>query len=291
MKKLGILTIHGIGKVPRYYANGFIGSIKYLIGKDESDIAFGSIYYQNTQQANEERIWNRYSENKLDWREARKFLLFGIADATSLEHSKHDFESNYILAQLEIAKELQAIRSELSADAPIIIIADSLGGHVLSCYLWDAQAYNSKTRRGFNGFWQRPQPYFKEIIGSEPSNKDIAWLQGGNIQKIVTTGCNIPIFVASQAEDAIMPISPPRKDFEWLNYFDRDDVLGWPLQPLSNDYHKLVTDIPVKLRGPSLRSRFYYSWNPLVHKLYWKDPTFKQALADQIIRTLKTTNN
>ncbi|MBP7018022.1 hypothetical protein KBB17_00790 [Candidatus Saccharibacteria bacterium] len=286
MKKLGVLTIHGIGKVPRNYAGGFIGSLKSLIGQAEKDIAFGSIYYQNTQQANEERIWQRYSKNKLDWREARKFLLFGIADATSLEHSKGDFESNYILAQLEIAKELQAIRGKIEPDAPIILIADSLGGHVLSCYIWDAQAYNAKTRRGFNGFWQRPLPYFKEIIGNEPTSKDIAWLQGGNIQKIVTTGCNIPIFVASQAEDAIMPINPPRKDFEWLNYFDRDDVLGWPLQPLSADYDQLVSDIPVKLRGSSLRSRIYYSWNPLVHKLYWSDPNFKQTLVDQIKSSL-----
>ena len=135
MKKLGVLTIHGIGKVPRNYADGFIGSLKNMIGKAEKDIAFGSIYYQNTQQANEERIWQRYSKNKLDWREARKFLLFGIADATSLEHSKGDFESNYILAQLEIAKELQAMRGKIEPDAPIIIIADSLGGHVLSCYI------------------------------------------------------------------------------------------------------------------------------------------------------------
>ena len=113
MKKAGVLTIHGIGKVSKNYAQGFLGSLKNMIGEDKEDIAFGSIYYQNTQQANEERIWKRYSNNKLDWREARKFLLFGIADATGLEQSKHDPDGNYVLAQLEIAKELQKIRSRI----------------------------------------------------------------------------------------------------------------------------------------------------------------------------------
>jgi hypothetical protein len=166
MKKAGVLTIHGIGKVSKNYAQGFLGSLKNMIGEDKEDIAFGSIYYQNTQQANEERIWKRYSNNKLDWREARKFLLFGIADATGLEQSKHDPDGNYVLAQLEIAKELQKIRSRIEPGAPVVIIADSLGGHVLSCYLWDAQAYNPKTKRGFNGFWQRPQAHFRDVIGT-----------------------------------------------------------------------------------------------------------------------------
>jgi len=289
MKKIGVLMIHGIGKIGKNYARGFTGSLKRMIGEDEKDIAFGSIYYQNTQQANEERIWKRYETHKLDWREARKFLLFGIADATGLEQSKHDFDGNYVLAQLEIARELQKIRNKIEPDAPIVIIADSLGGHVLSCYLWDAQAYNPKTRRGFNGFWQRPQQHFKDIIGHEPTAEDISWLQGNNIQKIITTGCNIPIFVASQAEDAIVPISPPREDFEWLNFFDRDDVLGWPLQPLSVAYDKIVTDIPVKLRGSTLRSRLYFSWNPLVHTLYWQDPVLKQKIVTEIQITLKNS--
>ncbi|MBP6880582.1 hypothetical protein KBC31_03065 [Candidatus Saccharibacteria bacterium] len=289
MKKLGVLTIHGIGKVSKNYAQGFIGSLKGLLGEDQKDIAFGRIYYQNTQQANEERIWNRYNENNLNWREARKFLLFGIADATGLEQSKHDFESNYVTAQLQIARELQKIRGEIEPNAPIVIIADSLGGHVLSCYVWDAQAYNPKTKRGFNGFWQRPQPFFKEIVDSEPTPQDIAWLQGKNVQKIITTGCNIPIFVASQAEDAIMPISPTRNDFEWINYFDRDDVLGWPLQPLSSGYDQLVTDVPIKLRGPTLKSRLYLSWNPLVHRLYWSDPSLKQKIVTEIQISLKST--
>ena len=127
------------------------------------------------------------------------------------------------------------------------------------------------------------------MIGREPKPEDISCLQGNNIQKIITTGCNIPIFVASQAEDAIMPINPTREDFEWLNYFDRDDVLGWPLQPLSESYEKLVTDIPVKLRGPSFRSRFYFSWNPMVHNLYWSDPNLKQKIVTEIQISLKNS--
>ena len=57
---------------------------------------------------------------------------------------------------------------------------------------------------------------------------------------LVTTGCNIPIFVAAHKEMHLIPIAPPTQLFKWINFYDPDDVLGCPLQPLSNGYRALV---------------------------------------------------
>ena len=76
----------------------------------------------------------------------------------------------------------------------------------------------------------------------------------------MTTGCNIPLFVA--AHDPVVPIDPPATGFEWHNYYDPDDVLGWPLAGLGDDYGRLVTDHPINAGG-SVLDWFLKSWNPL----------------------------
>lgn len=56
----------------------------------------------------------------------------------------------------------------------------------------------------------------------------------------------------------------PHPDFSWDNYYDADDVLGWPLAQLGPDY-AAVNDREVN--AGSLIS----SWNPASHGAYWSD--------------------
>ena len=46
-----------------------------------------------------------------------------------------------------------------------------------------------------------------------------------------SAGCNIPLFVSSPNQ--IQTIMPPNDRFRWMNYFDKDDLLVWPLGPLN----------------------------------------------------------
>ena len=63
----------------------------------------------------------------------------------------------------------------------------------------------------------------------------------------------------------------------WLNFFDADDVLGYPLRPLSASYHDAVSaDLQIDV-GSILKS-----WNPLSHEEYWTDNDFIAPVAGMI---------
>ena len=68
----------------------------------------------------------------------------------------------------------------------------------------------------------------------------------------------------------------------WLNFFDADDVLGYPLKPVSPDYAAKVTqDIEINVGG------LFTSWNPVSHVEYWDDDDFLEPVSALIRDVLK----
>ena len=84
----------------------------------------------------------------------------------------------------------------------------------------------------------------------------------------------------------ILPIVPESDSFKWLNFFDADDVLGWPLRPLSSAYAQMVTDVEVNASSGFV-SDLLYAWNPLSHSQYWKTSAVLGALEHDIRRVLE----
>ncbi|NIQ25048.1 MAG: hypothetical protein GTN88_00295, partial [Gammaproteobacteria bacterium] len=71
------------------------------------------------------------------------------------------------------------------------------------------------------------------------------------------------------------------KGASWLNFFDPDDVLGYPLKPLSPEYRRAVSrDITINVGGIAA------SWNPLSHSKYWTDNDFTKPVAKFIDKLL-----
>jgi hypothetical protein len=270
--KAALVTVHGMGKTESNYATEFIGEIKKRLGSKSDGVYFGSIYYQNILQVNEDRVWNLVG-GELGWKALRQFLLFGFADAAGLESNKEEDNSVYTQAQIATAKELFAARLGLGGNGPLVIIAQSLGGQVLSNYLWDAQHYKAppdQTPVKF-GVWLDPTKYAQAIANKNVlTPEEIAFLRGDSIRAVYTTGCNIPIFVAAHAVDQIIPINKPSGQFEWHNFYDKDDVLGWPLAQLSTKYAEIVKDHKINVSGGFL-GWLFKSWNPLSHEQYWED--------------------
>ncbi|MCK5433566.1 MAG: hypothetical protein KAJ03_12535, partial [Gammaproteobacteria bacterium] len=63
---------------------------------------------------------------------------------------------------------------------------------------------------------------------------------------------------------------------QWHNYYDEDDVLGWPLKPLSGEYRNRVKDHEMNAGG------LFKSWNPMSHGGYWKDNDFLAPVSSYI---------
>jgi hypothetical protein len=211
-------------------------------------------------------------------------LVFGFADAASLENRKEVPESVYELAQRRIADQMLLVRKDLGGDAPLLLVAQSLGCQVISSYLWDARlAVRAKS--------EEPNARYPEagIFRSEAIDAfgwdldDLKYLAGARLMSLHTTGCNIPIFVAAHQKMNIQPIEAPNDQFRWLNHYDPDDVLGWPLQPLGNGYENLVQDRRIN-SGSGALNFIMKSWNPMSHTAYWTDGDVVSAVAEDITR-------
>jgi hypothetical protein len=79
----------------------------------------------------------------------------------------------------------------------------------------------------------------------------------------------------------VVPIDRPSETFRWLNFYDQDDPLGWPLEPLYSytDASARPKDIAVSV------GTLFTGWNPLSHSAYWTSPGFIQP-ASGLLREL-----
>lgn len=268
MASLGILTLHGMGKTEEGYANDLFDEIDELLGDDlAGHIKTASVFYQGILQDNQSEYLKRV-KRRLRWDNLREFLLYGFSDAASLESRKEGVSSPYYQAQEIILNTLKNLYSRLEGpDRRVIVIAQSLGGQVISNYLWDA----TKDGTVPDGVWSQPQVF--------ESAEEEEFCRGKKTVRLLTTGCNIPIFVAGFNRQDIKPIRKIHPKFEWHNFYDKDDVLGWPLRDLSDDYAQRVKD-------HSMNAGLLSGFTPLSHKHYWRDRDFLKPLITHIKRSL-----
>ncbi|AFY32629.1 hypothetical protein [Calothrix sp. PCC 7507] len=267
-KELVFITIHGMGETEKEYYLGLKQALEKQLGEEIwSKVHFEPIYYQTALQHYQHSVWeNMRHSTPLAWQDLRKFMLFGFSDVSTLEHRATDDGSVYKKIQKIIIYSLQVARKELETNnIPIVIVAHSLGCQVISNYLWDAQ--NNK------GIWQTGSLDYPDFKSEQED-----FLKLKSLKYLFTTGCNIPLFVAGFAD--IKAIPKPNADFKWLNYYDKDDVLGWPLKPLSPSYD-LVVEQDIEIDSGNI----WQSWNPQSHDGYWTDEEFINPLS-QVIHSL-----
>lgn len=198
----------------------------------------------------------------IDWMGLRQFLLYGFSDAANLEFKKQEPASSYFQAQEVILKVLNKVYAAVGF-VPVVILAQSLGCQVISSYLWDAEHAPNAFAGVFKGRY--------DAIDS--ASEQSAFRRLRTLQSLYTTGNNMPIFAAGHKN--IRSFANPNSEFQWFNFFDADDALGWPMQPLSPDHFAQVQDFPINAGNFGLNTIFK-SWNPLSHEIYWTD---KEVLA------------
>lgn len=273
MADVALITVHGMGETAPAYADDLAQRLRARIGHSfERQVDVRAVYYQAILQANEQEVWRRVTGNsKVRYDQLRKFLLFGFGDAAGLENRKEDSGSVYALAQIEIAKTLLDAYVANGPDTPVVLLSHSLGCQVLSSYIYDAQ----KARSGVPvaaGVWKDIDHWSRTLQGRALSESEKAFLACGTALGWITTGCNIPIFVAAHKEMTIIPINPPRPSFKWINIYDPDDVL--------------VEDRPINA-GKGVINWIVKSWNPMSHASYWQDEEVIAPLASMLTQLMR----
>lgn len=279
VKKVAVITIHGMGRTEPSYHEELVERLESHVGELWRSVYVGSIFYQDVLQRNEDRVWSatRGLLGWSPWNVLRRFLLFGLADAAGLEAQKERPRSVYTEAQIRIAKAFYDARAALQGKGSVIVVAHSLGGQVLSNYLWDAGKWRCSRGGVSAGIWKDPAQFASRIAGKGTLKaEEWGFLAGGSLRLMFTTGCNIAIFAAACPE--AIPIDRPNSEFEWHNFYDKEDVLGWPLATLSEKYARIVQDYEVNV-GATIGGLLLRSWNPLSHGEYWRDGYVVSRLA------------
>jgi hypothetical protein len=255
---IGVLIVHGMGAQEEDFADGFVAEMRgrlLRLGVAAERVAWRAGWWADVVRDREDALWGALSrEHTLRWGDIRRFVVSHFGDAIAYQRVPSQGSDVYRLIHARLRAHLAALRAQMGADRPIVVIAHSLGSVIVSNYTWDEQ---------------------KAPTAGTSATEQMRTLAG-----LVTFGSNIPLFTLYL--DEIVPIDFPapelspaiRRAARWLNFFDADDVLGWPLRPLSARYAEVVSaDHQINV-GSVL-----HAWNPLSHEDYWTDDDFTGPVA------------
>ncbi|MEQ9188518.1 MAG: hypothetical protein RLP15_12345 [Cryomorphaceae bacterium] len=254
-KELGILVLHGMGSQATDYAEPMIKEVKRRLGDNAARIAWEPVYYADVVEESELRYLREVNDQGLDFWSLRKFIVKALGDAVAYQQPQGAENDAYRKINERVNHSMQRLRAALGdPDKPLIVMAHSLGCVVASNYIWDVQ----------RGKW--------------PDLDDFTSFK--TLNTLVTFGSNLPLFSFAYAEPVAIALPEGAK---WYNYYDKDDVLGFPLKPISTSYEQAVTaDIQINVGGIAT------SWNPASHTDYWTDNDFTKPVTRHIEAVLQS---
>jgi len=254
---IAIAFIHGIGRTePGYSAaiqRALTRRFARLVGRESPDAArelvFEEVNWSAALQLREDRLWRRLlPDGPMRYKRLRRFLVDFAADAVAYQPAPSD-RTAYDAVHREVAGRLARLAERAGPKAPLCVIAHSLGTVIASNYLYDLM----KQERSFMC------PSVRAIINGTPMER------GETFSLFYTLGSPIALWslrFPRFGEPVRFPSSAlahhhPGLIPAWINVYDPDDVIGYPLQALNSSYRAAVTeDIP------EYAGTIFTSWNP-----------------------------
>lgn len=255
--KVVLLPIHGMGNISKQEFGEEIKRLKAdlsaYIDLNEVFIPEFGVFYSDITQENEDKYWNALPGRlKTGVRgKMRRFLLSGLSDAVALMHEDGE----------EFAEILECTINQIEEEhgyLPIVILAHSLGGTLLLQMMLNDVVECDSEFFGYTGILEY-------------------------LDTIITTGCNIPL--AYSGFSHVNYCQCPR----WVNLYDADDLLGYPLKPLGALFtdekdgisFETVEDIEVSVGGVS-------GWTPASHSNYWTSKDVLDVIVGELTRICTT---
>lgn len=277
MTKLGVALVHGMGNQGPDFADASIEELRNRIrgsGKDPNHVSWKPIHWGGILNGRENELWSKLSaENDLDHvRIRRDIVISGFGDAIAYLGPAFQNSTVYNPIHNKIAAALTELRETLDKKdkSPLVILAHSLGCTIVSNYIWDAQ----------------------NETGIPPSAAT-SFAKAETLSGLITFGCSIPLFTLSRPLTQVKTIKFPgpksgscfpgtnatarRSVLKWNNYFDADDILGYPLKPVNSAYDKVV-DSDIQIQTGTILG---------AHTGYWTDNDFTRPVAQQLVGLLE----
>lgn len=281
-QKIAIAVIHGAGTPNENFADEIITHItkrftkKLSIKNAEKELVFEPVFWSSIFEPEQKKLWKRLQDNNyLNYSRLRRFVIDFLADAIAYQPTALG-NQNYDKVHSIVAASINRLREKAGVNAPLCIISHSLGSIVASNYFYDLQ-------------------FKRENMGIETvkctSNSPIEQCQ--TLTQFYTMGSPMALWSLRYIDfgspitvpSPMIPRYYPNIQGEWLNFYDKDDVLAFPLKGVNEAYRKAVTkDIAVNVGG------LLTSWNPLSHLNYDSDNEVITPIVNGLVRTWKAIN-
>jgi pimeloyl-ACP methyl ester carboxylesterase len=318
---MAVAEVAVTGEVPRHVAvvfvhgilannDGFAGPMEKRLRKKlpkelRPFVHFRSVYWAATVRDNQSDYQVRMHTSGSTWhRKLRRLVIEGLGDAAAYQKTRGRDNSIYYEAQGKITDKIKQLRAQLKVDCPLIFVGHSLGCHVISSYLWDINHLKQRTAADIA---TEPDPAVRAQW--EKLQATDAFGRLDTCAGIVTLGCNIPMFTFTFGPKSVFPVTyrpngpngtrlnaafpgvalpkELQEQARWLNFYNRWDILGYPLKPLNDEYRNAekIHDICLWSETPWFLP---YAWCALAHKRYWTNRTVLHETAKLIREMIET---
>lgn len=211
----------------------------------------------------------RWSDAELHWTALRWLLVHFVGDALAYPASPSTRQV-YEAAQAVFADALRALARSAGPEAPLVVVAHSLGTVLTSDFVYDL-------RRGRRAPGASALERGETLLAFHSLGSPLAlWLLRADER-----GLGSPIEVPAPGAAGHLAGLPGG----WFNYYDPDDVLAAPLRGLSPAYAKAVREdrrirVGGRLLGPT----------PLAHPFYWTDPALGRIVGHRLAEAYAAAN-
>jgi hypothetical protein len=280
---IAVAIVHGVGDTKPDFAEGMIAELRSRFaaatGADAATtLICRPVFWGPILQVPENRLWQRLrAGGDLDFTSLRRFMVSFAADALAYQPVEGEADK-YEQIHAEYAAGLHWLAGNAGGDAPLVVISHSLGTIISSNYFYDLS---------------HPRRLVSDSVREEMSGRLTPLERGETLAYFVTMGSPLALW-SLRYEDFGAPLAFPPKKLPghllpvaaWDNFYDPDDIIGYPLRTLNKAYARTVTrDLPVNAGG------LLTSWNPASHIGYWTDNDVTKPVAERLVKIWRALGN
>jgi hypothetical protein len=264
-KKIAIVILHGVGDMKfcnPHFADVFISKVKDYyqeLGGSPTDLVFQPVTWGLPVQHRQDELWDQLTGRGYDLRlgKARKMMIDFIFDGFAYMHHEHpQIRSAYDSIHNLIDESLHEVAEKAGPDAHLCFVGHSMGTCIIPTYV--------KLR------------HFQYASGVKTAINPLEGLQ--TLEMFYSMGSPYPWMAIF--EDEQDPISKewvkygfPMQINRWVNFYDKQDILSYPIGFLNEYYQKAVIDVHVDVGS------FLTKWNIASHLGYLEDEVVCRPIA------------
>ncbi|WP_409288067.1 chemotaxis protein [Peribacillus sp. SCS-37] len=281
MKQIAVAIIHGMGSQHEDYGADLAAELLEMFAEKAKVynllpgdmLTIQPVFWAAVFQQGEDELFTKLvKEQDLNYQGIRRFMIHYLADAIAyqpVETAKH----NYYRVHRQVASSLGVLAGKTGSETPLCVISHSLGSVIASNFFYDLQMNQDDLETAVD-----------HLTPLE---------RGDTLSLFYTMGTTLPLW-SLRYDSFDRPIcipSPSAAKYnggfsgEWINFYDRDDVLAYPLKPVSPQYSAAVNEDREVNAGNILTN-----WNPFSHSAYLTDKNVLEPITDGLFRLWKHIN-